>query len=162
MSQTHPGRSTAPNLKVLIGSGDRIGLLTLPFLVVGIALNVAYPSVFQVGGPSAVLRVVSGVVLAVGVTAWAWSVVLILTKVPRGELITSGPYRVVKHPLYTAVALLVLPWVGFLLDTWLGALIGIVLYIGSRIFAPAEEAELSRTFGAAWAEYCDTVKLPWL
>jgi protein-S-isoprenylcysteine O-methyltransferase Ste14 len=68
----------------------------------------------------------------------------------------------VKHPLYTAVALLVLPWVGFLLNTWLGALIGIVLYIGSRIFAPREEASLSKTFGAKWDEYARTVRMPWL
>jgi protein-S-isoprenylcysteine O-methyltransferase Ste14 len=68
----------------------------------------------------------------------------------------------VKHPLYTAVALIVLPWIGFLLNTWLGALIGIVLYIGSRIYAPAEEASLSATFGAKWDEYCSAVKIPWL
>ena len=74
---------------------------------------------------------------------WIWSVVLILTRVPRGELITSGPYALVKHPLYTAVAVLVLPWIGFLFNTWLGALIGVALYIGSRIFAPAEEASKS-------------------
>ena len=67
-----------------------------------------------------------------------------------------------KHPLYTAVALLVLPWIGFLLNTWLGALIGIVLYVGSRIYAPAEEASLSETFGAKWDEYSSTVKMPWL
>lgn len=35
-----------------------------------------------------------------------------------------------KHPLYTAVALLVLPWLGFLLNTWLGALVGVVPYNG--------------------------------
>jgi protein-S-isoprenylcysteine O-methyltransferase Ste14 len=67
-----------------------------------------------------------------------------------------------KHPLYTSVALLVLPWIGFLLNTWLGALIGVVLYIGSRIFAPTEEAELSKTFGTSWDEYSSTVKIPWL
>jgi protein-S-isoprenylcysteine O-methyltransferase Ste14 len=89
-------------------------------------------------------------------------VALILRKVPRGELITNGPYAIVKHPLYTGVALLVLPWVGFLFNTWLGAVIGIILYIGSRIFAPAEEAALSKTFGVAWDEYCNTVKIPWL
>jgi protein-S-isoprenylcysteine O-methyltransferase Ste14 len=89
-------------------------------------------------------------------------VVLILTKVPRGELITNGPYALVKHPLFTSVALLVLPWLGFLLNTWLGALIGIVLYIGSRISAPAEEASLSETFGAQWDAYCSAVKMPWL
>jgi hypothetical protein len=50
-------------LKVLIGSGDKIGLLILPFLLVGLFLNILYPTVFSVGGPSAALRVVSIVVL---------------------------------------------------------------------------------------------------
>ena len=71
-------------------------------------------------------------------------------------------FRWVKHPLYAAVALLVLPWAGFLLDTWLGAVIGAVVYFASRIFAPAEEAELSRTFGASWHACTRRVKLQWL
>ena len=149
-------------LKLLIGSGDKIGLFILPFLLVGLFLNIVYPSAFDAGGPSATLRVVSIVALIPGLTIWAWSVALILRKVPRRELITNGPYSIVKHPLYTGVALLVLPWIGFLFNTWLGAVIGIILYIGSRIFAPAEEAELSKTFGVIWDEYCNTVKIPWL
>ena len=147
-------------LKLLIGSGDKIGLFTLPFLLVGLLLNIVYPPAFSVGGQSTALRVVSIVVLIPGLTIWAWSAALILRKVPRGELITSGPYSIVKHPLYTGVALLVLPWIGFLFNTWLGAAIGLILYIGSRIFAPAEEAELSKTFGATWDEYCNSVKYP--
>lgn len=79
-----------------------------------------------------------------------------------GERITSGPYSVVKHPLYTDGALLVLPWIGFLSNTWLGAVIGIVVYVGSRRFAPEEEAVLSETPGGAWDEYCSMVKIPWL
>lgn len=150
------------DLKRLVGSGDRIGLFTLPFAVVGVIANFLWPSLFDVGGPPPVLRVVSIVVAIVGIAIWIWSAVLIVTKVPRGELITSGPYAVVKHPLYTAVGLLVLPWVGFLVDTWLGAVLGVVLYIGSRIYAPAEEASLSRTFGPRWERYRTSVKLAWL
>ena len=150
------------SLKVLVGSGDKIGLLTLPFLIVGLILNVLIPSLFSVGGPPFVLKVISIIILIPGIINWIWSVVLILTKVPRKELITNGPYAIVKHPLYTGVALLVLPWIGFLFDTWLGVVIGIVLYIGSRMFSPAEEEELSKTFGAAWDEYCKKVKIPWL
>jgi protein-S-isoprenylcysteine O-methyltransferase Ste14 len=161
----HPGRARhgrAPGeLRVLVGSGDRIGVFVLPFLVVGVVLNIAYPSLFDVGGPPAALRVLSVVMLVPGVTIWGWSVVLILTKVPRGELITTGPYVVVKHPLYLAVAFLVLPWVGFLVNTWLGVVIGLALYAGSRLFASAEEANLSDTFGDRWADYCRSVKLPW-
>jgi protein-S-isoprenylcysteine O-methyltransferase Ste14 len=150
------------HLKALIGSGDKIALLTLPFVVVGLIANVMVPTVFDAGGPSEFLRTISIVVLIPGITIWIWSVVLILEKVPRGELITSGPYALVKHPIYTSVALLVLPWIGFLLDTWLGALIGIVLYVASRTYAPAEEEALAATFGPAWDAYCATVKLPWL
>lgn len=150
------------HLKALIGSGDKIALLTLPFVVVGLIANVMVPTLFDVGGPSDLLRAISIVVLIPGVTIWIWSVVLILEKVPRGELITSGPYALMKHPIYTSVALLVLPWIGFLLDTWLGALIGIVLYVASRTYAPAEEEALAATFGPAWEAYCATVKLPWL
>jgi protein-S-isoprenylcysteine O-methyltransferase Ste14 len=154
-----PARVT---LRGLVGSGDRIGLLTLPVLVVGLVLNVAYPSLFAVGGPSAALRAVSIAVLVPGGIIWAWSVVLILRKVPRGELITSGPYALVKHPLYTGVALLVLPWIGFLFNTWLGAVLGAAVYVGSRLFSPHEEAELARAFGPSWNDYRRSVKIPWL
>ncbi len=162
------GQSGAPvgrprlRLGALIGSGDRIGGFVLPFVLAGVALNIVFPGAFSVGGPPAWLQAVSAFALAVGVVAWAWSVLLILTKVRAGELVTTGPYAVVKHPLYTSVALLVLPWVGFLLDTWLGALIGIVLYVASRLFAPAEEAELADLFGPEWDAYCRGVKVPWL
>ncbi len=150
------------NVRALVGSGDRIGLVTLPFLVVGVVLNIAFPSLFTIGGPPTWLGVLSVLVLLVGVVNWAWCVYLLLTRAPRRKLITNGPYAVVKHPLYTGAALLVLPWLGFLLNTWLGAAIGIVLYVASRIFAPVEEVELAQTFGGAWDAYTAEVKLPWL
>jgi protein-S-isoprenylcysteine O-methyltransferase Ste14 len=150
------------NIKRLTGSADRIMLLTLPFLIIGLVLNILRPSLFSVGGPPMALKALSIIVLIPGVAIWIWSVVLILTEVPRQKLITSGPYSVVKHPLYTGVALLVLPWIGFLFNTWLGVLIGIILYVASRIFSPEEERTLSTAFGTAWDEYCNNVKISWL
>lgn len=146
----------------LVGSGERIALLTLPFVVVGVVLNLAFPAFFSVGGPSQALRALSIAILVPGVMIWIWSAALILTHVPRKHLITSGPYALVRHPLYTGVALLVVPWIGFLLDTWLGVVIGLVLYLASRRFSPDEEARLSQTYGRAWNDYRATVKLPWL
>lgn len=153
-----------PSLRLgaLIGSGDRIGAFVLPFVLAGITLNVVFPEAFSIGGPSPWLQAVSAFFLVVGVVVWAWSALLILTKVRAGELVTTGPYSLVKHPLYTSVALLVLPWLGFLLDTWLGALIGLALYVASRLFAPAEEADLAARFGPEWDAYRHRVKVPWL
>jgi protein-S-isoprenylcysteine O-methyltransferase Ste14 len=147
-------------LTTLVGSGDRIGAFVLPFVVVGVAANLLFPSVFDVGGPPEALRLLSIVVLAIGLVVWAWTAALILRDVPRGELVTTGPYAVVKHPLYTGVAVLVLPWAGFLLDSWLGVLLGAALYVGHRLFSGAEEAELARRFGDRWDRYAASVLLP--
>lgn len=149
-------------LKILVGSGRKIGLFTLPFLAAGVILNVLFPEVFRVGGPSEALKWISVAVLVPGIVIWIWSVVLILVKVPKHELITTGPYALVLHPLYTGVALLVLPWFGFLLNTWLGLLVGLVLYAGSRLYAPEEEKILARIFGEKWDNYRKTVLFPWL
>ncbi len=155
-------RGTKMKLKALVGSGDKIGLFTLPFLIIGLILNMKKPSFFRVGGPPIFLKVISLLMLIPGVTIWIWSVILIVTKVPQNKLITKGPYSLVKHPLYTGVAFLVLPWIGFLFNTWLGVLIGIILYSGSRIFSPEEEELLSKTFGTTWDEYRKQVTIPWL
>lgn len=149
-------------LKILVGSGRKIGLFTLPFLVAGVILNLIWPAFFKVGGPSLALTWASVVVLIPGIIVWIWSVKLILIKIPRKELITSGPYSLVKHPLYTGVALLVIPWVGILCNTWLGIFIGTIVYIGSRIYSPEEEKILSKIFGESWENYCQTVSIKWL
>jgi protein-S-isoprenylcysteine O-methyltransferase Ste14 len=149
-------------LKSLIGSGDKIVLFTLPFLVVGIILNVLYPESFGVGGPPLESLVISSVLLVIGITIWIWSVYLILRYASKDKLITSGPFAIVKHPLYTAVSLLVIPWIGFLCNSWVGIIIGLAMYIGNRIFAREEEKLLSKTFGDSWEEYKKKVKIPWL
>ncbi|HET9082887.1 MAG TPA: isoprenylcysteine carboxylmethyltransferase family protein [Candidatus Limnocylindrales bacterium] len=159
--------TTAPtgrrwDLKKLVGSGDLIALFALPFIIGGVAIHIANPTLLAVDATSGPIRAIAIFLLTIGVLTWAWSVGLILSRVPKGELITTGPYAVVKHPLYTSVGLLVLPALGVLLGTWLGALIGVPVYVGSRLFAPAEEAELRKMFGAEWDAYTRSVKLPWL
>jgi len=149
-------------LKALIGSGDKIILFTLPFLVIGIVLNVLYPECFGVGGPPLESLVISSILLVTGIIIWIWSVYLILKYASKNILITNGPYALVKHPLYVAVALLVIPWISFLCNSWVGIVIGCAMYIGCRIFAREEEKLLSKTFGDSWEAYKNKVKMPWL
>jgi lipopolysaccharide export LptBFGC system permease protein LptF len=60
------------DLRALVGSGDRIGLFTLPFVIVGLILNIAFLSLFDAGGPSTILQVISVVLLVAGATIWIW------------------------------------------------------------------------------------------
>lgn len=72
------------------------------------------------------------------------------------ELVTHGPYRWVRHPLYSSGLLLILglallagSW--FMLVFWV---IGAVVFRASVI--PAEEKNLERTFGKQYREYRET------
>src|SRR5215831_8056217 len=96
-----PGkRGMQMNVQALAGGGDKIGLFTLPFVLLGVVFNLLFPAVFQVGGPSLFLQVLALLLLIPGTTIWIWSVLLILTSVPQQHLITTGPYASVKYPLY--------------------------------------------------------------
>jgi protein-S-isoprenylcysteine O-methyltransferase Ste14 len=60
------------------------------------------------------------------------------------------------------VAFLVIPWIGILLNSWIGIIFGIILYIGSRKYSPKEEEKLSRLFGKSWQEYNKKIIFPWV
>jgi protein-S-isoprenylcysteine O-methyltransferase Ste14 len=148
-------------VKRLVGAGDSIGLLTLPLVVVGLGANVLWPSVFRMGFGAAG-RIVGIVLLVMGVPLWLTSAVQILVLVPKGRLITNGPFALVRHPLYTSVALLVIPGCGLVFDSWIGVAIGLILYGSVRLFAPREDRDLATQFPRDYPEYCKRVVLPWL
>ena len=148
-------------LKVLVGAGDRVMGLTLPFIVVGVIANILWPSWFRMGAGST--GAIIGIVLVViGVPLWLTSVAQVIVNVPKGRLITTGPFALMPHPLYTSVALLVFPGCGLLIDTWLGIALGAILYVSSRIFSPGEEKILTGIFPAEYPAYRKRVLLPWL
>ncbi|HEU4382284.1 MAG TPA: hypothetical protein VFR85_02180 [Anaeromyxobacteraceae bacterium] len=148
-------------IKALVGAGDRIMGLTVPFAAAGLLANVLWPSFFRMGLGTG--GTIAGVVLlAIGVPLWLTSVIQILRYVPEGKLITSGPFALVLHPIYTSVALLVIPGFGLLLDSWLGFAFGIILYASARLFAPGEERDLAARFPQDYPAYRKRVVLPWL
>ncbi len=148
-------------LKVLVGEGGHVMGPTALFAAAAIAANLVWPSVFRLGaGPAG--RVIGIVLLAVGVPLWITSVVQILVNVPLKRLITTGPFALMLHPLYTCVALLVIPGCGLVLDTWTGFAIGAVLYLFCRIYSPREEKLLTSFFPKEYPVYRAKVLLPWL
>ncbi len=148
-------------LKALMGAGDLIIGCTLPFAAAGIVLNLVFPAVcaLDLGLTGIVIGII---LLAAGVPLWLAAAVQILVSVPKGKLVTTGPFAVVLHPIYTFFGLLVIPGTSFLFDTWVGFAIGIVLYLFSRIFSGREEKKLEESFGEKYRAYRKKVLLPWL
>lgn len=68
------------------------------------------------------------------------------------QLVTSGPYRWVRHPLYTVGASMFIAF-GMTADNWFVAALGVLAFIGMAIRTPKEEANLIEKFGDEYREY---------
>jgi protein-S-isoprenylcysteine O-methyltransferase Ste14 len=68
------------------------------------------------------------------------------------NLVTSGPYRWVRHPLYTVGSSLFISF-GMIADNWFIAAVGILAFIAMAVRSPKEEANLIEKFGDEYREY---------
>jgi protein-S-isoprenylcysteine O-methyltransferase Ste14 len=118
----------------------------------------------SVGVDSLVLGVIGVVVFASGITLAVWARVHIgrnwgmpTSQKADPELVTSGPYRFVRHPIYSGILIGVL---GTALATNLLGLI-IVVVVGAYFYysATVEEKNLMATFPTAYPAYRATTKM---
>ena len=80
------------------------------------------------------------------------------------QLITRGPYAVVRNPTYASMALWIIA-LGLTFATPLRLALALALYlIGTLMRIRAEEELMRATFGAQWEEYRRRVPalIPWL
>jgi len=67
-------------------------------------------------------------------------------------LVTSGPYRWVRHPLYTVGSSMFISF-GMMADNWFIAALGLLAFIAMAVRTPKEEANLIEKFGDEYREY---------
>lgn len=71
----------------------------------------------------------------------------------KHELVTSGPYSIMRHPIYISF-ILIMALVTAISSNWLLGLSGLVLVTMIPIRRiPTEEAELRERFGESWDKY---------
>jgi protein-S-isoprenylcysteine O-methyltransferase Ste14 len=68
------------------------------------------------------------------------------------HFVTNGPYRWVRHPLYTVGSSMFISF-GMMADNWFIAVLGVLAFIGMAIRTPKEEANLIEKFGDEYREY---------
>jgi protein-S-isoprenylcysteine O-methyltransferase Ste14 len=100
--------------------------------------------------------------LPLGVVAWAWLFWMLRTLGPNltdtvnvranASLVTGGPYRWVRHPMYLGVALLMLS-ASLITANLFVALAGALVISLMVLRTPTEEARLVERFGEAYRQY---------
>jgi protein-S-isoprenylcysteine O-methyltransferase Ste14 len=71
------------------------------------------------------------------------------------KLVTSGPYRWVRHPLYTIGSTFIVSF-GLMADNWFIAALGLLAFILMALRTPKEEANLIEKFGDEYRIYMKT------
>ena len=109
--------------------------------------------------PSAVLAILGGVLAALGMSLWVWAFATIPSLssghyvLPEQQLVTRGPYALVRHPIYLAVLLL---WLAVAAASARFAVLAItLLYVAPVyvLYCRSEERMMLAHFGAPYQLY---------
>jgi protein-S-isoprenylcysteine O-methyltransferase Ste14 len=136
----------------------RIGGLVLWLSPLVYLINPGWMAWSKIGLPEWVRWLGVGIgILCVVLIYWLFSSIgtgITPTSATRKEhkLVTSGPYRWVRHPLYTVGASLFIAF-GMMADNWFIALLGVLTFIGMAARTPKEEANLIEKFGDEYRAY---------
>jgi protein-S-isoprenylcysteine O-methyltransferase Ste14 len=75
----------------------------------------------------------------------------------EGELVTRGPFAIVRNPIYASMTLFA--WAGIAVHLNLvSAALGLLILVGMLVRIFAEERELRKYYGDSYAAYCKRVK----
>jgi protein-S-isoprenylcysteine O-methyltransferase Ste14 len=137
----------------IVGQGGKITLFTLPSLVAAILVHHYRPQIAALPASLGVLKPVGYLLLVPGLLLWGAAVVQLLIGFPKGRLVTSGAYSVVRNPIYASVIFFVLPAVALLTRTWVYLVVSVFLYAGVMLFIGKEERQLTQAFGKEYQDY---------
>ncbi len=106
------------------------------------------------------IRILGQVLYAVGGLIAFWAALALgkqytpeVTIQPNHQLITNGPFRVIRHPRYLGATILALG-IALTFRSWLGIVMTALIFIVLAWRTGDEEALLRREFGPVWDRYC--------
>jgi protein-S-isoprenylcysteine O-methyltransferase Ste14 len=156
-----PRKQAAGQKKVVRAPKSKLGIL---LVTISFALTGAYvrPADFQKSAP----ELIASMILAPLSTALAWAATRHLGKQWRyeaalsedHELIQTGPYRWLRHPIYTSMLLLLLA--AGLAWTWWPMLVAALIFflVGTEIRIRAEDRLLAGRFQESFSAYRSHVR----
>jgi protein-S-isoprenylcysteine O-methyltransferase Ste14 len=133
--------------------------------LVGLTLHFFIPIPLPVGSLLLALRI-AGIILVVGGVLIAFSSLGIFrtahtTTVPfetPSALITSGPYRYSRNPMYGGLTLIYVGEAITQLQIWPLLVLPFLLFYIDRVVIPVEEGRLREAFGESYELYCAGVR----
>jgi len=140
-------------------SGIRVPppLFYLAALAVGYVGSRLYPVAFL---PRSLAYPLGGILLALWLIVSVPAIISfrragtsINPRVPTTALVTGGPYRFTRNPMYVGLTLFYGGMAMLLQTLWALVLLPLVLIVAQRLFIEREERYLEKKFGAEYRQY---------
>jgi protein-S-isoprenylcysteine O-methyltransferase Ste14 len=137
----------------IVGEGGKIILFMMPSLIAAMAVHTSFPYVAALPEAIRFIQPVGYALLIPGLILWGTALIQLLIGFPKGELLTTGAYGVVRNPIYSSVTFFILPAVALMTFTWVYLGASVFLYVGVMIFIGTEEKQLRQAFGKQYEDY---------
>jgi protein-S-isoprenylcysteine O-methyltransferase Ste14 len=136
------------------GVGPKIFLPAIAYAIIaGIATHF-WPDMFLIRSISNSILVTAGIILLIlGIPMWLIAVWTVIPAFGRGELVTSGLYRLARHPVYSAWMVFNFPGIALLCRSWPMLLTSLVAYMVFKLLIKREDQFLEQKFGKAYLDY---------
>lgn len=148
MLTTHLSHTLGAGLRWLVRKRVAISALAFASVLAISVLLGTRPREFAHGHDLVSLLSTAALLAGLAIRSWAAG-----TLVKNKELTTSGPYRLIRNPLYAGSFLMMFGACG-LMDHWLAPLLMVVsILLIYQFTVHSEERRLHRAYGQAWTEY---------
>ena len=143
-----------PNRMTRCGIGPRFSIITVASGVLAGWLTHQYPGLLTIRGISFwLLASLASLLVFVGMVVYIIALRRFNRGYRQGELVTQGPFAVVRHPIYAAWILLICPGVVLFFRSWPMLMLPLVAYISFKASIHREDRYLEDRFGQAYQDY---------
>ncbi len=137
-----------------VGIGIKLlAAMAAAFFLTGI-LTYLQPDIFCIDFISAsTLRIAGIALIGVGIAIKLSSSRVPSTAFKKKELITTGIFSCIRHPMYSSWILFIAPGIALLFRSWLMLAASLVGYFSFKRLIKEEDEYLTRTFGQTYLDY---------
>lgn len=100
-----------------------------------------------------VIAIIAVILIVLGLPLWLIGIVTVQRAYNHDQLVTSGVFALVRHPMYSAWIVLILPGLVLLSRSWPLLVTPIVTYIVFKTLIRKEDDYLTARYGKPYLEY---------
>lgn len=147
----------------ITGVGPKIAIPSILYLLLTIIADRIYYPLFKITlGRTEVLIFIGVILILLGAALVIICARKLVKSFNANLLMTDGPYKVCRNPLYAIYLILAYPGLSLILNSWLVLSSVIVNFILLQVFIKAEYQFLEEKFGEEYKTYLNKVWIKFL